>query len=115
MLEERYIRRASLVRVIDGDTVVLDIDLGFGIWRKGQTARILGVNCPEMRGPAAVREAGNAAKMFTMTWFYGPDVTVRTEIRDTDAFGRVLVEVWQGDRSLAADLLAAGHAVAFKG
>jgi micrococcal nuclease len=114
MITEQYVRKATLVRVVDGDTLVLDIDLGFGIWRRGQTARVLGVNCPEMHGES--KAAGRDAKAFTQNWFDGRDVTVRTELesRDTDSFGRVLVEVWQGERSLAADLLAASHAVPFK-
>lgn len=114
MIDDRYIRKARLVRVVDGDTLVVDIDLGFGIWRKAQKLRVLGVNCPETRG--ATKAAGLAATKFTRDWFATDlDIRVRTELdsRDEDSFGRVLAEVWQGERSLGADLLAAGHATAF--
>ena len=40
---------AKVVRVVDGDTVDLDIDLGFGIVLKKQRARLLGINTPESR------------------------------------------------------------------
>jgi micrococcal nuclease len=118
MLSEQYIRNATLCRVIDGDTLVLDIDLGFGIWKINQKVRVLGVNCPEMRGGSnESKAAGRDAKAFTQSWFDGRAITIRTVLEkvDIDSFGRVLAEVWQGGRSLGAELLAAKHAVPFKG
>jgi micrococcal nuclease len=49
---------AELVRVIDGDTVVLDVDLGFGVWIRAQSFRLLGINAREksQAGGAAARE-----------------------------------------------------------
>ena len=41
--------RAKVVRVIDGDTVDVDIDLGFGIWQKNERVRIMGIDTPESR------------------------------------------------------------------
>lgn len=118
MITERYIRNAYLVRVIDGDTLVLDIDLGFGIWRRDQKVRVLGVNCSELRGGTPEsKAAGRDAKAFTQSWFKGRDLTIRTELVDkdnnTDSFGRVLAEIWQDDRSLGVALVAANHAVVF--
>lgn len=114
MVTEQYVRNAELVRVIDGDTLVVDIDLGFGVWLRQQRVRVLWVNCPEMHG--ATKGEGRDAKAFTQAWFEGRAVTIRTEIEasDTDSFGRVLAEVWQGERSLGADLLSSGHAVSFR-
>ena len=45
-----YLYRCELVRVIDGDTVVLDIDLGLHIWQRGVKIRLAGINAPEVRG-----------------------------------------------------------------
>ena len=36
--------------VYDGDTVRLDIDCGFGIWKCNTVSRLYGINTPEMRG-----------------------------------------------------------------
>ena len=107
---EDYVRNARLVRVIDGDTVEIDIDLGFRLWLR-QRLRILGVDCPERIGPTA--EAGLKARLFTGDWFARRpgEFQVRTTLDRTDSFGRVLAEVFSGDNSLGADLLAAGHAV----
>ena len=46
---QMYDYMATLVRVIDGDTVDCDIDLGFGVWLKNQRVRLYGINTPETR------------------------------------------------------------------
>jgi micrococcal nuclease len=56
-----YIYKAELIRVVDGDTVELMIDLGFSQFTR-QTMRLYGVDAPEMRF-----EAGKAAK----AWLWG--------------------------------------------
>ncbi len=44
-----YLYKAKLVRVIDGDTIDLDIDLGFDVWLKKQRIRLAGIDSPECR------------------------------------------------------------------
>ena len=44
-----YEYRAKLVNVVDGDTVDVDIDLGFGIWMRDERVRIMGIDTPESR------------------------------------------------------------------
>ena len=39
----------KLVRIVDGDTVDIDIDLGFGVWLRKQRIRIMGIDTPESR------------------------------------------------------------------
>ena len=41
--------RAKVVRVIDGDTVDVDIDLGFGVWLHKERVRLYGIDTPESR------------------------------------------------------------------
>ena len=38
-----------LLKCVDGDTVDVDIDLGFGIWLKDERVRIMGIDTPESR------------------------------------------------------------------
>ena len=38
-----------MLRVVDGDTVDVDIDLGFGIWMRKQRIRMYGIDTPESR------------------------------------------------------------------
>ena len=41
--------QCKIVKVIDGDTADVDIDLGFGVWMKKQRVRFYGVDTPESR------------------------------------------------------------------
>ena len=53
-----YVRRAKIVRLVDGDTVDVDIDLGMAITTR-QRLRLFGINTPEVRGPE--KASGHAA------------------------------------------------------
>ena len=44
-----YEYRCNIERVVDGDTVDVDIDLGFGIWLRSERVRIMGIDTPESR------------------------------------------------------------------
>ena len=44
-----YSYRVENIRVIDGDTVEVDIDLGFDVWLKKQKVRIHNIDAPEIR------------------------------------------------------------------
>jgi len=44
-----YEYKVSIVKVVDGDTVDVDIDLGFGMVYKKQRVRMLGIDTPESR------------------------------------------------------------------
>lgn len=55
MPDDRFHRRASVLRVVDGDTLDVDIDLGWSAWLE-ERLRLYGVDTPECRGPE--REAG---------------------------------------------------------
>ena len=45
MFEYNY----KLVKVVDGDTIDVDIDLGFGVWLQKQRIRMMGIDTPESR------------------------------------------------------------------
>ena len=45
-----YHYRFDLVRVVDGDTVEIDIDLGFDLTLRNQMVRLSGIDTPELRG-----------------------------------------------------------------
>ena len=58
-----YEYRARVIKVIDGDTVDVDIDLGFGVWLKDERVRIMGIDTPESRTRDKVeKKFGLAAK-----------------------------------------------------
>ena len=41
--------QATILRIVDGDTVDVDIDLGFSVWLKKQRVRMMGIDTPESR------------------------------------------------------------------
>lgn len=98
------------VRVIDGDTFVADVDLGFGLTKR-ITVRLFGVDCPETRGPA--REAGLRAKGFTEYQLSQAGDFILDSQRYDD-FGRALGDVTlPSSRRLTSVLMEAGHAFAW--
>lgn len=62
-----YTYKALLVKVVDGDTIDLRIDLGFDIWIQ-ERVRLLGVDTPEVYGSNA-SEAGKVSSAFVAEWF----------------------------------------------
>ena len=68
MTNERFWYGATLLKVIDGDTIELMIDLGFNIHHKIRV-RLYGVNTPESRTKdLAEKEMGLKAKHYTEDW-----------------------------------------------
>ena len=59
-----YTYRCNVIKIIDGDTVDVDIDLGFGVWLKKQRIRMYGIDTPESRTRDLEEKYGLAAKEF---------------------------------------------------
>ena len=88
-----YIYKAELVRVVDGDTVDLVIDLGFDTFRH-ERFRLYGIDAPEMR-----TEAGKAAKAWLwealqpLDAIYAQTVQLETKAK-RDKYGRFLAVLY---------------------
>lgn len=90
-----YIRDAELVRLIDGDTAVLNVDLGFDIWVK-KTVRLLGVDTPEVRGVESL--AGKYVVRQLEGFLNGQTrVLLDSQQFDSGKFGRCLGRIWLHD------------------
>ena len=60
-----YEYRCTVVKIVDGDTVDVDIDLGFGVWLKKERIRMFGIDTPESRTrDLEEKKYGLAAKEF---------------------------------------------------
>jgi micrococcal nuclease len=111
-----YTYSARFVKVIDGDTIDVDIDLGFGIWLCSRRLRLYGLDTPEKNTPEGVK-----AKQFTTDWVgksVGKDGTlvVRTLSDKPDKYGRILASVYGSTSvSLNDELLSSGNAKAYFG
>ena len=88
-----YIYRAHLARVVDGDTIDVDIDCGFGIWLKKERLRLYGINTPETRGKE--REEGLVAKAFVQAEMASAtSILIKTYVDARGKYGRLLAEVY---------------------
>lgn len=116
MVNDLYTYKATVVRVIDGDTAELIIDLGFTVQWKS-TCRLYGVNTPELRSKNADEKAkASLAKEFTKANLNeGAIVIIKS--KDLDKYGRPLVDIYCGENysvHLNAALIDAGLAKSLK-
>lgn len=105
-----YEYAARLVRVVDADTWIFDIDLGMRVWMHSVSVRAKGVNAPEMS-----TDEGRAARGWVVSWFaaHCPEqrFTLHTVLDRQDKYGRVLGTVVAPDgHVLNDDLVVFGHA-----
>lgn len=107
-MEAAYTYRARILRVIDGDTYDVAVDVGFRLTAT-LPLRLARVNCPEKRTPEGVRAAAYVAALFSPL---PCPVVVRT-FKPVDDFGRYLADVYLGDVDLGQRLLETGHAVEY--
>lgn len=83
---EVYNYEAKICRVIDGDTVDLEVDLGFDLSKRCRV-RLSGINAPELRGKE--KPSGKESKEFLTNLLENQRVIFRSENRQ-DSFGRWL-------------------------
>jgi micrococcal nuclease len=93
-----YTYNANVIRVVDGDTVELNIDLGFRMWMRAN-CRFYGINAPELHATdEAVREKAKEAKAFVEAELkVGDRVSVLS--KKLDKYGRPLVRIFYGEEA----------------
>ena len=121
-----YEYRATIVKVIDGDTVDVDIDLGFGIVLSDERVRIMGIDTPESRTRDKVEKKFGLAAKARLKQLLGKTCTLKTQINKSGEdmkgkFGRILgdfdvydakTDSWQ---PVTRVLVSEGHAVPYHG
>lgn len=104
-----YEYTANLLRVVDADTVWLDVDLGFDIKRK-DSFRLYGINAPELSTPE-----GRKARDWLVDRLSTVEMlTITTEKDKREKYGRYLCTLWDGELSINDQLVASGYAVEYK-
>ncbi len=121
-----YEYRVKIVKVIDGDTVDVDIDLGFGVWMMDERVRIIGIDTPESRTRDKVEKKFGLAAKARLKALLGKSCVLKTEVNKNGEdmkgkFGRILgdfnvydakTDSWQGCSKI---LISEGHAVPYHG
>ena len=114
-----YEYRVDIRRVVDGDTVDVDIDLGFGIWMKNERIRLYGIDTPESRTrDKEEKKYGLAAKMFLENML-DDNIIMKTNKDAEGKFGRILGSFWRtstfAEQSVNDYLVEKHHAVRYYG
>lgn len=117
-MENRY--QVKVLKVVDGDTVDVDIDLGFGIWLKDERVRIMGIDTPESRTSDKVEKVfGLAAKDRLKQLLEKDAILITTDNKDGEdmkgKFGRILGDFMVGDRRVTEIMIEEGHCVPYHG
>jgi len=108
--------KCKLVRVIDGDTVDIDIDLGFGVWLRKQRIRMYGIDTPESRTrDLEEKKYGLAAKEFLQKWTGAGELTIKTHKDAKGKYGRILGEIYSFDTNVNDKMVEECHAVGYHG
>lgn len=103
--QESYARHAIVRRVVDGDTIDLDIDLGWGVWIS-ERVRLAGVDTPEIRG--AERTAGlHVANRVQERLVLGAPCVLHSLDFGRDRYGRTVGRIYADDWCLNDWLLDA--------
>ena len=111
-----YEYKCKMVKVVDGDTIDVDIDLGFGVWMRNQRIRMHGIATPESRTrDLEEKKYGLAAKAFLIKWTNAGGLTLKTHKDDRGKFGRILGEIWCFDTNVNEKMIEEHHAVRYMG
>ena len=107
-----YTYKARCVSVYDGDSITLDIDLGFNHWMLNQKIRLLGIDTPEIRGPERPEGLVSAERLRGL--IEGKDVLVVSHRDRTGKYGRGLATIYLGNTNINQLLLEEGWAKIYK-
>jgi micrococcal nuclease len=99
-----YNYRVISFRVVDGDTIVATIDMGFSVSRK-DTFRLARIDAPQIDKPEGI-----VSLMSLKAKLEGVDKVVTLWSKSKDKWGRWLAEVYVGDENVNDWLLANGLA-----
>ena len=104
----------KVTRVVDGDTIDVNIDLGFSIWHKARV-RMSGIDTPESRTRNKKEKVlGLAAKARLKELLKSQKVSILCT-KEKGKFGRVLADVRVNDKSINLQLIDEGHAREYHG
>tara|TARA_R110000787_G_scaffold100231_4_gene205157 strand:- start:11228 stop:11593 length:366 start_codon:yes stop_codon:yes gene_type:complete len=112
-----YHYRATVERVVDGDTIDVTLDLGFDLSMSARI-RFVGINAPESRTRDLVeKQKGLEAKRFVEDWLGGCEaVIVQTQLDKKGKFGRILGNILNHEGACLNDeMVSLGHATPYDG
>ena len=109
--------KSKVTKIVDGDTIKCDIDLGFDIVLSNQTVRLYGIDTPESRTKDLEEKFyGNISKQFLNDYCpKGSYITLRTHLDKKGKFGRILGELIVNKVNLNEQMIEENLAVEYHG
>ena len=113
--------KVNILKVVDGDTVDVDIDLGFGVWLRKERVRIMGIDTPESRTSDKMEKVFGLLAKDRLSSLLGAEAILQTQVSKKGEdmkgkFGRILGNFLTIDgRKCAQVLVEEGHAVYYDG
>jgi micrococcal nuclease len=103
-----YEYRAHVIKVYDGDTITVNLDLGFFTWIKNQTIRLSGINTPEIKGEE--RPNGLISRDRLRELILDKEVIIKTEKDSKGKYGRWLGTIYLDEVNINEQLISEGLA-----
>ena len=90
-----YQYKAEIIAVIDGDTIEVDFDLGFGVWLRKQRIRLEGIDTPESRTTDKEEKIRGQLSKEKLKEVLLKDkyIYVQTKLDPNEKFGRILAKI----------------------
>jgi len=111
-VNDLYRYNARCASVYDGDSITVDIDLGFNHWMLNQKIRLFGINTPEVRGPE--RPSGLIARDRLRGLIEGRDIILASHRDRAGKYGRWLGTIYIDDININKLLLEEGLATIYE-
>lgn len=113
-MSDTHYYNCTLVRVIDGDTIDVDIDLGFSVWLHKQRVRLAGIDTPESRTRNLEEKKLGLEAKARLIELCGE--TLQLQSLGKGKYGRILgVPHTKDGEDICQILMSEGHAIEYWG
>lgn len=112
MHKQQFIYDAIVKSVYDGDTIRIDIDMGFSIWRLNEPIRLYGIDAPEIRGEE--RPQGIIVRDWLRARLpVGSQIIIETIKDRKGKYGRYLARIYVDEHDIGQEMIHLGLAVPY--
>lgn len=111
--EVTYLYNAVVTSIYDGDTIRVNIDLGFNFWKMNETIRLSGIDAPELRGierPLGLKSKEWLEKKIPI----GSKIIIQTEKDKQEKYGRYLGTIWADGVNINLQMMEEKFAIPYE-
>jgi micrococcal nuclease len=115
---ELYNYKACINRVVDGDTIDVDIDLGFNIWLYNERVRLLGIDAPPPRSRDLEEKAAGLLSTDVLSKVLPADLDIIITIdilQPRGKYGRIVGTVYKNGDNINHYMIDNNYAVSYNG